>query len=44
MLPEKGVEARQSGFTKIKMWGVKLEQIDMLFTIPESWAVVDSVF
>ena len=36
MLRKKGVEARQSGITKMKMWGVKLERIDMLCTIPES--------
>ena len=28
----------------MKMWGGKLERIDMLYTIPESWEVVDSVF
>ena len=28
----------------MKMWGVKLERIYMLSTIPESGEVVDSVF
>ena len=28
----------------MKMWGVKLERIYMLYTIPESGEVVDSVF
>ena len=28
----------------MKMWGGKLERIDMLCTIPESWEAADSVF
>ena len=28
----------------MKMWGGKLERIDMLGTIPESWEAADSVF
>ena len=28
----------------MKMWGGKLEWIDMLYTIPESWEAADSVF
>ena len=36
MLRKKGVEARLSGITKMKMLGGKLERIYMLCTIPES--------
>ena len=28
----------------MKMWRGKLERIDMLYTIPESWEAADSVF